>query len=102
MKFKNKNILIIGGSRGLGLALSEEFVREGADIMILARDAQELEAAQDSLQRQFPLNRFFTLEADLCDVKSYDIIRDAIDKNFGSLDVLVNNAGAIMIGPFPQ
>lgn len=99
-KFKNKKVVITGGSRGLGLALCEEFANEGADILLIARDIEELKRAKNSLQLKYPERSFFTVAADLCQPESYSLIREQIDRHFFSVDVLVNNAGAIMIGPF--
>src|SRR5215213_8591500 len=48
--FKDKVVLITGGSRGLGLVLAREFAREGARIAICARDGAELAAAKEDLE----------------------------------------------------
>ncbi len=96
-KLSNKTVLITGGSRGLGLVLAREFVREGARIAICARDEQELEQARLDLEK-----RGAEVMAIDCDVTSNAQVMemiDAIGRRFGDIDVLVNNAGVIQVGP---
>jgi NAD(P)-dependent dehydrogenase (short-subunit alcohol dehydrogenase family) len=102
--FRNKKadlrgrvVLITGGSRGLGLALAREFAAEGARIAICARDDRELERARQDLE-----SRGAEVMALRCDVASKtsvdEMIREASER-FGRIDVLVNNAGVIQVGP---
>src|ERR1700679_4052689 len=95
---RNRAVVITGSSRGLGLALAEEFLRHGARVALLARDADELDRAQELLQQRVP-GQIFTLS---CDVTKPEEVRRAfeqIEGFFGRIDVLVNNAGSILIGP---
>jgi NAD(P)-dependent dehydrogenase (short-subunit alcohol dehydrogenase family) len=62
--FAGKSVLITGGSRGLGLAMAREFAREGAQLALLARDAEELQrAAADLLRFEAKVSTW------VCDVK---------------------------------
>lgn len=94
--FTGRVVLITGGSRGLGLVLAREFARRGAQVAICARDASELELAKADLEA-----RGAEVFVRLCDVadpaQPRDLI-DAVEKRFGRLDVLVNNAGLIQVG----
>jgi NAD(P)-dependent dehydrogenase (short-subunit alcohol dehydrogenase family) len=96
-QFKNKVVVITGGSRGLGLVLAREFAKEGARIGICARDTDELERAREDLQQR--AGEIVALE---CDITSREQIEQTIDqfrRRFGRIDVLVNNAGVIEVGP---
>lgn len=97
--FRNRSVIITGGSRGLGLALAEAFLQEGACVTLLARDTQELERAQTILD-QIPDGQVYTIG---CDVTQPDELIQAfehVESRFGRIDVLVNNAGTIAVGPF--
>jgi NAD(P)-dependent dehydrogenase (short-subunit alcohol dehydrogenase family) len=95
--FRDKVVLITGGSRGLGLALAQEFAREGAKLVICAREQQELDWAKSELEQMGA-----EVLAVPCDVavneNVQDLVKQAIER-FGWIDVLVNNAGVISVGP---
>lgn len=96
-----KVVLITGSSRGLGLALAEEFGRQGARLVLTARDHEELERARALLLRRIGIDPedIFVVPGDLRDAQDADrVITDATAR-FGSIDILVNNAGVITVGP---
>lgn len=98
--FRGQSVLITGGSRGLGLALAMEFAREGAKVAIMARDREELVRARELVEDKVPTAR---IRAYICDVTDHREFAEAIKLvvlHQGGLDVLVNNAGAITVGPF--
>ena len=100
---ENAVIVITGGSRGLGLAIASRFARNGKVRLVLAaRDRQELERAQVTLLERHPhLNPddFYLVSADLMDRSECErLIAETISR-FGRIDVLVNNAGIIEVGP---
>ena len=89
--------LITGGSRGLGLALAREFARVGCRLVLAARDAQELARAQQDL-----VQRGTEVLAVPCDVTNQEQVRSIVDQaiqHFGRVDIVVNNAGIIQVGP---
>lgn len=97
MHFAGKTVVITGGSRGLGLELARGFAAEGANIMILARDRQQLSEAERELKQTGV--RVVTFN---CDVTNQEEVRNAIASIVADLgiDVLVNNAGIIQVGPY--
>src|SRR5215212_5881476 len=95
--FKDKVVLITGGSRGLGLVLGRELAREGARLAICARDEDELQRAGVDLE-----SRGAEVMTHQCDVTSRSDVAEmvaAVEARFGGVDVLVNNAGVIQMGP---
>lgn len=95
--FEGKTVLITGGSRGLGLVLARGFAAEGANVAICARDPRELERARaDLASRGAPALAFPCDVTDRAQVKE---LVDVVTRHFGRIDVLVNNAGVIQVGP---
>lgn len=97
LDLRNKTVFITGGSRGLGLVLAREFANEGSRVAICARDEEELQRAKDDLE-----SRGAEVMAIKCDVTNSAEVEHAvqqIEQRFGSIDVLVNNAGIIQVGP---
>jgi len=94
---KNKTVLITGGSRGLGLVMAREFAREGARLVLCARDEQELQQAQADVE-DFGAE-VMTVPCDITDRHAVNEMIKAVNDQFGSIDVLVNNAGVIQVGP---
>jgi NAD(P)-dependent dehydrogenase (short-subunit alcohol dehydrogenase family) len=95
--FEGKTVLITGGSRGLGLVLAREFAKRGARLAICARDPHELERARADL-----VSRGAEVFAFPCDVTERAQVQEWVRlcaRRFGSIDVLVNNAGVISVGP---
>lgn len=94
MKLKNRNAIITGGSQGLGRAIAEEFLREGANVIICARDETVLSTTRSELDALcMPGQRIL---AKTCDVSSEEQVNRLVSyaiAEFGGIDVLVNNAG---------
>jgi NAD(P)-dependent dehydrogenase (short-subunit alcohol dehydrogenase family) len=95
--FRGRTVLITGGSRGLGLLLAREFGRRGARTAICARDEQELtRAGRDLDSRGIDV---LTAAADITHAADVNRLVDRVASHFGDIDVLVNNAGTIVVGP---
>ena len=94
MKLQNRNALITGASQGLGRAIAEQFVREGASIVICARDPKALSEARLELQKLAGPGQ--KVLARPCDVSSEGQVNElaAVALNeLGMVHILVNNAG---------
>ena len=92
-----KTVVITGGSRGLGLVMAREFAREGARVAVCARDEAELERAQTDLETLG--GDVMTVPCDVTNKQSVALMIDHVNNRFGEVDVLVNNAGVIQVGP---
>lgn len=88
-----KRALVTGGSKGIGFAIAEALLREGAAVMICARDDGQLERAASMLRQHANGKNVAAHPADVS--KSEDVARlfEAVDRELGGLDILVNNAG---------
>jgi short-subunit dehydrogenase len=94
--------LITGGSSGLGLALAHRFAAAGLKIVLAARDREQLQSARAEILSRNPSmheDDILLLACDVSDkVQAADLIRSTLQA-FGALDVLINNAGIIEVGP---
>ena len=94
--------VITGGSRGLGLALAHRFGQAGMKLVLAARDADELELARDGLLRARSIEHeddVLLVEADVSDQAQAAGLTENTIRTFGRLDLLINNAAIITVGP---
>jgi len=97
IEFAGATVVIFGGSRGLGLALAREFAREGAHVVLAARDEAELARAAADVESHG--GAVTTIACDIEDRGQIERTIQRIAHDRGSIDVLVNNAGIIQVGP---
>ena len=96
--FDGKSVVIFGGSRGLGLVIARELAAEGARLTLAARDEGELERAKAQLEAQGAM-----VSTIVCDIRHRDQVNRTIAQaatERGGIDVLINDAGVIQVGPF--
>lgn len=95
--FENKVVLITGGSRGLGLVLARQLAQRGALIGLMARDALELARARQTISSHSLVQ---LLAADVTAPSQVEQAVNALVRQFGRIDVVINNAGQILAAPF--
>ncbi|MBY0523876.1 MAG: SDR family NAD(P)-dependent oxidoreductase [Gemmataceae bacterium] len=95
--FQNKSVVVTGGTRGLGLVLARQLARAGARLAVCARDTEEVERGREMLA-----SLGHPVLARVCDLREIGeaerFIR-AVEHEYGQIDVLINNAGTINVGP---
>ncbi len=101
-RLRGKVVVITGSSRGLGLAMAEEFAGHGARIVLTARDPDELERGRALLLRCQAIgspDELLVIPADLREPQEAERLVQRVTNTWGRIDVLVNNAGIITVGP---
>jgi len=87
-----KVAIVTGASRGIGRAIAEAFAAEGADVVLAARGAQALESAAQEIAAGGA--RALAVPTDVTDPIRVEQLVEAAAKEFGTVDILVSNAGA--------
>lgn len=87
-----KNVLVTGGTKGLGRAICEVLAKEGANPMIVSRSKDDVSAYAAALRAQYGVDAM-GIAADLSQRQEIDRVFDAVLALDGALDVLINNAG---------
>jgi len=85
--------LVTGGSAGIGLAIARELLGFGAEVLIVARNADALDRARDELADEFPDAAVHALAADVADDEQRREVLDWVEDRGIGLNILVNNAG---------
>lgn len=94
-----KSVLVTGGSRGIGLAIAEGFVRAGARVYLCSRDA---EACEEAAVRLRSFGACIALPSDISSTQGRHKLSEQLKAHESSLNVLVNNAGAIWAAPLAE
>ncbi|MEK4030648.1 MULTISPECIES: glucose 1-dehydrogenase [Bacillaceae] len=88
LHLQGKNVLITGGSKGIGKAIAQAFIREGANVSIAARGIESLKKAQEELDHHVSI-----FQADILNPEEREKLMESFMEQKGKIDVLVNNAG---------
>lgn len=94
MRLKNKTAIITGAARGIGAAFAEAYVREGANVVIADINFQRAEETANSLGL-----RACAIYLDVTKQESIDNCVEEVEKRYGGIDVLVNNAALFDLSP---
>lgn len=97
MELQNKRVLLTGATGGIGQLLAAELAKRGAQLILLGRDANRLEAVKQHIEQPQAL----TLVADLADTQQLDALQQKLTE-LGAVDVIINNAGKMYFGEFSQ
>ena len=100
MRLKDKVAVITGGSRGIGYATAEAFLREGATVIIAASTKASADKAVASLKEKYPTSRIGGISPDLASLDDVRSIFKTVSATYGCIDILVNNAGVSESTPF--
>ena len=87
-------VLVTGGSRGIGKAIAEEFLKRGYDTILVAKNKIDLEKTKIEFQNKYK-NQTIITEA--MDLREEENLHKLIDK-YNEIDILVNNAGILAFG----
>lgn len=92
MRLKDKVAIITGGGTGIGLAITKEYLKEGAKVVIASYSEEEVKKVANELDKEYS-GKIIGLG---CNVKNLDDVKKVVDttiKEFGKIDILINNAG---------
>jgi len=95
-----RTAIVTGGSKGIGLAIATRFVHSGADVAIVARGREALDAAVKAVT--VPGRRVVGIQGDVAVAADVKRAYDEAMAAFGSIDIVVNNAGTSATAPFEQ
>lgn len=98
MDFKNKNVVITGGTTGIGLATAKAFIGAGANVWITGRNAGNLEKAATEINSP----KLKTVISDTSKLPEIEVLEKAVAESGSKLDVLFLNAGIAVFAPIEQ
>lgn len=97
MEFSGKYVLVTGASQGIGLAIVNKFAELGANIILVARNSNQLDSIRDELKLKYQSQDFLSISCDLSILENIpNIFSEIKNNNITTLDVLVNNAGVMV------
>ena len=100
IELKNKNVIITGGSRGIGPVIAESLIINGANVAIAARSESALQNVAGHLSKTG--SKVLTVTVDLNIQSQRELLVDSVLKEFGTIDILINNAGLETEGAYAE
>lgn len=94
-RFKDKTAIITGASSGIGASAARQFIIEGANVALIARNKDNL----DKIVAQTGSEKAIAISADVTDLDKMSAVIQQVKKHFGAIHILVNNAGFNSRGP---
>ena len=102
MRLKDKVAVITGGTRGIGFATAEAFLREGAKVIVAGSSKVSADKAVAELRAKFPGSVVGGISPDLSSLNDVRSIFKTVAATYGCIDILVNNAGVSESTPFTE
>ena len=93
LNLNNKKVLITGASRGIGLSIANEFLKEKAIVCIVSRGSDELFSNEEKLQESYGEKNVFASRCDCTNIKSLNNLSNTIQESWDRLDIVVINVG---------
>ena len=100
-RLENKIALITGAAQGIGLAIAKLFVLEGAKVLITDINEKEVGIRSNKINDEFP-GHAASIKHDVTSVEDWKNAIDSVEKNFGAVNILVNNAGIMAVGTIEE
>jgi 3-oxoacyl-[acyl-carrier protein] reductase len=101
IRLDGKSAIVTGGSKGIGLAIATQFALSGADVALVARGQEALDAAAKAISAR-TRNRVVAVSADVASADGVNRAYERAMAELGKVDVVVNNAGTSRAMPFAQ
>ena len=89
----SKNIIVTGGSRGIGYALTDYFLTRGCNVVFSGTSEESIQKAKAKFDEKHDTNSSIGLVANICDYSSSESLIQECTEKFGSMDIFINNAG---------
>ena len=100
MDFKDKVVLVTGASRGLGRVIAQDFARQGAKVVLVARHMEPLEVLEDEILAAG--GEALAVAADISDSNAVQALAMQVGVSYGRVDILINNAAVAILKPMTE
>jgi D-sorbitol dehydrogenase (acceptor) len=99
MKLTNKVAVVTGGAKGIGLAIAQRYLAEGARVVVADIDTVAIDEAVSQLRQDVDAERVLGVELNVCETASIDAMVAKVQEHLGRIDILVNNAAVFDMAP---
>jgi NAD(P)-dependent dehydrogenase (short-subunit alcohol dehydrogenase family) len=97
-----RNVIITGGSSGIGKQIAENFANDGANVAICSRSREDINTVAEQINSESTNGNAIGIECDIRDREATQAFVDATAEEFGGVDLLINNAGGDFVSPFEE